>query len=363
MFDFVPIDLYTPLYHYIILMVIFLTVLQSYTQSLTSIKTISFNRNLGFIVVVFVILYMGLRPLHRVFTDMVTYANQFERLQGAIVIPDTFNDPLFGLFIFFSAQLVTVETFFFLCALLYILPLYFACEKWFKHHWFYAFLVLISTFVFWAYGVNGIRNGIATSFFVLAISRKSLSGKILFFIVSIGFHKSMLLPLAGYLLANNLNIKVKYFFYLWIMAIPISIFSGGFWEQFFASTGFGDDRLSYLTTENELGKFSGSGFRWDFLIFSTLPVLFGGYYVFKKKILNKEYLIILSIYLFANAFWILVIRANFSNRFAYLSWFLMGLVIIYPLLKKYFIKNQHKKIGLILIIFYSFTFLMNVLLK
>ena len=39
------------------------------------------------------------------------------------------------------------------------------------------------------------------------------------------------------------------------------------------------------------------------------------------------------IYLTANAFWILVIRSSFSNRFAYLSWFLMAIIIFYPFFK------------------------------
>lgn len=32
-------------------------------------------------------------------------------------------------------------------------------------------------------------------------------------------------------------------------------------------------------------------------------------------------------------FWVLVIRANFSDRFAYLSWFMYALVMMYPLLE------------------------------
>ena len=70
-----------------------------------------------------------------------------------------------------------------------------------------------------------------------------------------------------------------------------------------------------------------------------------------------------NIYLFANAFWILVIRANFSNRFAFLSWFLLALVICYPWLKFYFEKNQHRKLGMIMLAYFGFTYLMNIILK
>jgi hypothetical protein len=65
---------------------------------------------------------------------------------------------------------------------------------------------------------------------------------------------------------------------------------------------------------------------------------------------------------FANAFWILVIRANFSNRFAYLSWFMMALVIIYPFLKSQLMPNQNKVLARVILFYFAFTFLMNVIL-
>jgi hypothetical protein len=60
----------------------------------------------------------------------------------------------------------------------------------------------------------------------------------------------------------------------------------------------------------------------------------------------------------ANTFWILVIRANFSNRFAYLSWFLMAIVIAYPLLKVKFWDDHYKNVGRIFLAYYLFTYFM-----
>ncbi|WP_139856289.1 EpsG family protein [Aequorivita sinensis] len=336
--------------------------LHSYSLPLISIKTIRFNNVFGVCVFLFVLAYLGLRPIDGVFIDMTTYARQFRRIQNEGLSFESLNDPLYAVFLYLCTLFISVKTFFLICAFLYVVPLYIVCKKWFKEYSFYGFVILITTFTFWAYGINGIRNGIATSLFVFALSRESLRSKIIFFILSIGFHKSMMLPLIGYLLTTNLNIKIKYFFYLWLASIPLSLVGGGLWEQLFASLGFDDERLGYLTDEIVEGRFASTGFRWDFLIFSALPVLFGYFYVYKKKFVDNMYLIILNTYLFANAFWILVIRANFSNRFAYLSWFIMGLVIIYPLLKQRMVYQQHKKIGIILLGYFSFTFLMNVIL-
>ena len=94
-----------------------------------------------------------------------------------------------------------------------------------------------------------------------------------------------------------------------------------------------DDRLTYLTNEQEEGVFSHSGFRWDFLIYSMMPILLGYYIVIRHGIRNKTYEMLLNTYTLSNAFWIMVIRANYSNRFAYLSWFMYPIVLAYPLLK------------------------------
>ena len=363
MFDFIPIQLYTPIYFYVLLIVVMITVLHTYTLSINSSKTIRYNHNFGIFIFLFILLYMGLRPIHGVFIDMTTYARQFNISRSLEFNLDSFSDPLYTVFIYISSKLVSINFFFLLCSFLYILPIYKACKKWFREYWFYGFLILVSTLTFWSYGVNGIRNGIATSLFILAMSRDSLRGRIFFFIISIGFHKSMLLPLLGYFLAFRFKINIKYFFILWLVSIPLSLLGGGVWEQLFASLGFDDERLNYLTTEVEEGKFSRSGFRWDFLLFSTLPVICGYYYSFVKQYRDRNYYLLLSTYLFANSFWILVIRANFSNRFAYLSWFIMALVIIYPLLKQKIVLRQHQRIGFILLVYFFFTFLMNVILN
>ena len=55
-------------------------------------------------------------------------------------------------------------------------------------------------------------------------------------------------------------------------------------------------------------------------------------------------------YILANTFWILVIRANFSDRFAYLSWFIYSAVLIYPLVTNpKIVQNSSKWVSLIIL--------------
>ena len=58
-----------------------------------------------------------------------------------------------------------------------------------------------------------------------------------------------------------------------------------------------------------------------------------------------------------------MIRARFSNRFAYLSWFLYPIVLVYPLIEMpLFKKAPGLKLGIILIGQLVFTILMWVIM-
>ena len=358
MFNWVPLELYTPIYYYLLLAVVVIVFLDSQTQSRPSGDK---YKVFGVLILCFILLYMGFRPISgRYFGDTSTYAQHFENYSYGANITST-KDLLFHTLMKQSSYVVDVHFFLFFCACLYVAPLYIVSRKWFKELWFFGFLFFITAFSFWAYGTNGVRNGIAGSLFLLGVSREKRLFQIFWIVIAINFHKTMFLPTAGFVLANIYN-QPKKLILFWVLCIPLSLVGGGAFETFFGGLGF-DDRLSYLTAGNvNNDEFSSTGFRWDFLLYSATAIYAGWYYIIKKGYKDKVYFWLFNTYIFANAFWILVIRANFSNRFAYLSWFMIGLVIIYPLLKKQIVPKQYKVFGLILIAYFSFTFLMNVVL-
>ena len=353
--DFIPLDLFTPIFYYILI----LSVLIAYTK----LQKGFVQSQAGFALVIFVIAYMGLRPISGLyFGDMATYNGYFEEYQNGQSIVAT-KELFFHYFMKWCSGIMTANFFFLTCAFLYIYPLYLVSKKWFEHYWYYAFLLLVSSFSFWAYGTNGIRNGIAGSLFLLAISREKRIWQIALLFIAINFHKTMLLPTLGFIIAQFYN-KPKQMILFWLLCIPLSLAAGGFWESLFASLGFEDDRIGYLTDGNvNDDEFSSTGFRWDFLVYSATAVYAGWYFIIKKGFNDKIYNYLFITYVFANAFWILVIRANFSNRFAYLSWFLMAVVIAYPFLKGNMIKNQSKVFAKVLLLYFLFTFVMNVILS
>jgi hypothetical protein len=358
MFDWIPLELYTPIYFYLLLGVVLIVLLDTqFNNEPTGNKF----QTLGILLLVFTVIYIGFRPISgRYFGDTSTYAKLFHDYTSGSSVSGA-KDLLFNNFMKASSSFMGVHFFFFLCSLLYTMPLYLVCKKWFKGFWFFGFLFCVAAFSFWGAGTNGVRNGIAGSLFLLGVSRDKRFFQILWIVLAIGIHKSMLLPAAGFVFALFFN-KPKTMIFFWLLCIPLSLLAGGAFETFFGSLGF-DDRLEYLTEDNiESDKFSSIGFRWDFLIYSATAVFAGWYYIVKKGYRDKVYFWLFNIYIFSNAFWILVIRANFSNRFAYLSWFMIGLVIIYPLLKQNILYHQYKKVGYILVLQFAFTFLMNVIL-
>ncbi len=358
MLSFIPLEYYAEVYFQFILIICLFTLLHSYLLEGDEALVYNYNTVLGSILLTSLVLYIGLRPVSGVyFADMATYADTFLRLQNGDDIFREGGDIGFEYFLRFSAAFLTLDSFFLVCAFIYIYPLFLASKNWFPKYYFFLFVLFIGSFSFYAYGVNGMRNGMATSLFILALSYASTSKikMILFFLLSLLFHKSMMLPMLAYGITYFVKDTRKYY-YFWFLSILLSITMGSVWINVFANLGFGGDRLSgYLTAANTQ-KFSSTGFRYDFLLYSAVPLVLAYIYNFKKSFNDIEYNRILHTYMIANAFWIMIIRANFSNRFAYLSWFLMAIVVGYPLLKELIFKKQFKRLGITIILYYGFTY-------
>ncbi|MDN3605687.1 EpsG family protein [Kaistella yonginensis] len=337
-----------------------ITLFRSYQFDFFEDSTIRFSRGIGIFLLLFVISYIGTRPISAVFQDMGVYAAAFKRIQRGdeLVVQ---KDYIFNFFMIFSSKIMSPRWFFFLCALIYIIPCYLFSKKYGGSYWYYVFFIFVGSYMFWPFGTNGIRNGLGTSLFILALyfyERKFLMYAIM--ALSFGMHNSLIIPIAAFIVSAIYK-NPKVYLFIWLAAIPLSLIGGGFWESFFGGLGFGDDTRAedYLTKENTIkDAFAYTGFRWDFLFYSSFAAFAGWYFIFKKNITDKFYIHLWGVFMIANAFWILIIRANFSNRFAYLSWFLMAPVIAYPLLRYKLFPNQYRVVGVVIAIYYLFTYFM-----
>lgn len=279
------------------------------------------------------VIFIGTRPISGAFVDMTTYTSSFLMAtdKGKVAFEE---DPFFSLLIKVNADYFSIEAFFFLCAVLYVMPLAFATRR---HHgtWgFAALLAFVGAFSFFSYGVNGIRHGMAASLAVLAIA--FYDRKIFFVLIgllAIGTHKSMLLPLGLFALTHFVKIPYLYAV-LWTLCLIVNLAVG---ESATAAIG---TLLPINETDLRAQGYFGiqgndkGGFRLDFILYSIVPVLISHFLADPRAREEIFYRRLLSTYLAANAFWLLVMYAAYSNRFAYISWFILPWVIMTPHLPK-----------------------------
>ena len=364
--DFVPIAYYTRFFDVAVLGLIMLAFAQCMMGVVLKAGAVKSNAVMGFVLMVILTIYMGLRPVSYVFGDTVNYAAGFRQMaEIGIMRWEWSGDWLFYNLMRWFAVHSDIHSFFLLCAILYVAPLWIAMHRIFKDYSYLPFLVIISMFTFWAYGVNGIRNGIAASLVILAMTYvERIPVMVGLCILATGFHSSIYLMIAAGVMAWLVN---NSYIYLagWLLCVVVSYFVGGTIQDFLANSGLmgGDDRFAdYLTGAAQEGEVvqTSMTFRWDFLIYSSMGVLVGWFFIFMRDFKDEYYHWLYNIFLITNAFWVLVIRSAYSNRFAQISWFILPVILIYPFMKKRFWQNHEMVLGIGLLVFYAFTFYFNI---
>ena len=364
MFDWVPLQNYTYYFDLSILILIMLVLWQCRVGSVLKKDTASLNATWGFIFAIVLILYMGLRPINIQFGDTVNYASEFQMIQAGKERWGFGNEWLFSYLFHWFARNSDIHSFFLLCSALYVGSLWLAMQRMFKEYYYIPFLIILSMFTFWSYGVNGVRNGVGASLFILALSyANNIPLMCLWAFLGTGFHTSVYLMIGAGIISWYLNNSYIYLA-IWVVSIGASYVAGDTIQNILANIPFlnFDDRFQgYLTQETDEDNmiYVSGAFRWDFIAYSSLGTLIGYYFIFYRNFKDEYYHWIYNIYLITNAFWILVIRAAFSNRFAQLSWFILPVVLIYPFMKKRFWINHEKYLAYAFVLFYAYTFYEN----
>ena len=316
-----------------------------------------------FILTTICIFFVGQRPVSWRFQDMLAYFHQFERL-GSINFSNIHWDGEWGfevLIYLCKANAWSAATFFLIIAALYVFLQALACKKLVWENPLLGFLFCISAFSFWGYATNGIRNGVACSFALLGIIymiRREHFWAIFMCMIAIGTHRSTLLPITMALLAVYLIKSPKHAIYFWLSSIVISLLFGNTIAAVLANIGFDYRMDMYLTMSTQNLLFSRIGFRWDFLLYSSVPVILTWYVTEKRQINDSVFNQLAVTYLLSNAFWVMINRAAFSNRFAYLSWFIYPILIAYAFIRIPLWEEQDKKVGWALLLHAGFTIFM-----
>jgi hypothetical protein len=325
---------------------------------------------------ILLMIFFGLRPISGYyFGDTSTYLYSYNTLTG-----DSLNDIRVNTkeeWLWIAMQTVShflhlsVNGFFIIVAAGYIGLMYWTCRRFMPSNVWIAMLFCMTAFSFYSYGINGIRNGLACSMTLLAFSffldADNKQGKIIAIIIvllAMGIHRTVMLPAICMLIAYFLIKDTKQAIGFWAFSIVLSLVAGTAVSNFFAGLGFDDRMAEYLVNDKStMSQFSNTGFRWDFLLYSAMPIWLGYYITVTRGIKDKVYSLLINTYILCNAFWVMVINASFSNRFAYLSWFMYPIVLAYPLLKVKIWRDQDRKTAYILLAQEAFTFFMWIIGK
>lgn len=363
--DFIPAYYYTTVYYTTLLVITWFTVL--YYVGAASQRILHAEgspvQTAAFILTLIIFFFLGLRQGSLEFGDTYNYARVYEL--GAIDYMSVSLDKewLWSSIGGFCRSLgFNVNEYFLFIEFFYIWGMFTCSLILMRKNLWIAMLFFFTAFQTFSFGTNGIRNGMACSIELVAIAlvikqgpRRAL-GFILMFL-TLGIHRSTMLPTAAAISTIYLVKDTKWALRFWIVSIFISLVAGSEITQLFVSLGFDDrmDQYSYEATEE---YFSHAGFRWDFWLYSLFPVIMIWYVTQYRSFKDLSYTIIANVYLLCNAFWIIVIRSSFSNRFAYLSWFIYPVVMAFPLLRMNLWKDQDRRTALILFFYSGFTFFM-----
>ena len=400
MLNALPIDphIVSQIYYWVVF-IISLLLYFNYSGSKNCDKLLTQNSMFpALMLTLFLMVYMGLRPVSFAFGDTINYAAGYNTATELAVFALDLDSEWFWAFIMLTCKQFgfTVNMWFLIIEIGYLGFVFWGLKVLLGENSWMAMLFFLSAFSTFTFGVNGIRNGLACSATILAfaiaanknIAQLLLAGIILVF--AFGIHRSIALPIAAFLAASYIIKSPKLAIYFWVASIGISFVAGGPVTNFFMGMGFDDRMTSYATSTDEYAdQFSQTGFRFDFLLYSAMPVWLT-WYVCKKaetertqfgetieemetgvigagRIADvhsmKVFNILATTYILANSFWVMVIRAAFSNRFAYLSWFLYPVVIAYAVIRLHIWEDQDKKAGLILLLHSGFTLVMHLLGK
>lgn len=311
-------------------------------------------------------LYIGLRPTNLYFDSELYSTIYFIVSNGSWPAvppsPEIFFNATEQMFINWGAH---CSWWFFWIALWYVMGMAVAARRFMPRHMFLTFLLLISAFSFWGYATNGLRHGMASSIALVGLSffmksRRDLWMGMGLMVLAVLTHTAMALTLACALFALRWR-NVKWSVAIWVACCVIAFLLPDVVTDFLASMDSGGkDRMGYYATQatDKAGLFSRTGYRWDFLLYSAVPIAIGWLLVVKDKVHDEMYTFLLNVYIYANSFWVLINTVAYSNRFAYLSWFIYPLLLAYPFFKIPVMKYQGFAAGVMIIFFSLFTFLM-----
>lgn len=325
---------------------------------------VSYESTSIFICVCF-ILFIGFRPVSGIaFGDMGVYSRSYELIEGTPHVYSSNVDNLLwdNLFSWWASNKLGFNNLMLLMCTINFGSTFLACRKLFPNDTTISFLVFLGAFSTFSYATNGVKAGTAAGVFLLAIAYyRKIIICVPLMLISLGFHHSMKMPIAAFIIAYIYK-NPKHLLFAWLLCVAIAAAHITMFQNLFAelSKESGDiNGAGYLTPDPTDESSYITGFRLDFILYSAAPVWVGWKVIIKNKISSNLYSFLIRLYLILNCIWMLCMYASYSNRIAYLSWFLYPIVLIFPYLRVKFTDNQYKIFGKVVLLHLGFTLAMR----
>lgn len=331
----IPAALYQPNY------LLAVTIMTFFSMSLYGrwgklLKSSNTSQIISIFMLIMVVMFIGTRPVSGAyFVDMAGYSASYENLLNEPFFFDRDVDNLIwdNLFIWMASQGISFSTWLILVVSAYFGLMYLACRKLFGNDVLIAFVTYLGAFSTFSYGTNGMKAGVAASVFLVAMAyRDKLWLSIPIALLSLGFHHSMIMVIAAYFVVLLLK-NPKYYFVGWLISLIFAALGITYFQTYFAgfTTEHGAEYL--LVSEEDIDAYI-TGFRTDFILYSAVPIYLGYRILYKYKFRSMTYSFLLRLYIMTNSIWMLCMYAEYSNRIAYLSWFMYPIVLLYPFISR-----------------------------
>ena len=257
-----------------------------------------------------------------------------------------------------------VQLFFILTALIYVYGHYYFVKKGIKTK--YVYYVLILFFVslgFQQYNINTLRAGFALSILLIAMAKgQSFFFFLLLSVFSVLIHKSALLPAVAFMGTAAVR-DTKFYYILWVtmlLCLLIGLFDNLVSTFSFLIESEADERIGGYLSVTESVRYQ-TGLRLDFISYSFFPIIVGWYYIYKCSYTDTYFIRLYHTYILCNSFWLIVSKIAFSDRFATLSWFLIPMLLLYPLLSKSSIPYKTFKLSGLMLVVSTLSFILTYL--
>ncbi|MDO7488043.1 EpsG family protein [Peribacillus frigoritolerans] len=306
------------------------------TCSTARYNTLLFNRLynilIGMILFSLSCIWIGLRDID-VFPDTMVYYNVYDQV-SQLNLKDSFElikyEKIFVFLQWLFANIgIPVKLFILIIYIIFLGTFAIALKKIFKQNLIFILFIYINYPFFISLGGNIIRHGLSLSFLLLAIAtlieKSGKSKKYYLYLILTGLFHYSAIPIVVIMFLFNFNkTKVSTTLIFWMICLTCFLFkiSDVIFKLFPHFV-----QLETYSSESTLALY-GSNYRIDFLIFSSIFLIFGlciNSFVYKKE--NSNYTLILKMYIIFNSYFLLMGFIAFSDRVAIFSWILIPMLV------------------------------------